>query len=383
MIYILYFALFYLIGTSAVLLRNLLELKALKDVPNKKASSTPLVSICIPARNEEEVIERCITSVLKQNYTQFEVLVLDDNSTDKTSEILSELAGIVANLTHIKGASKPIDWLGKPWACHQLSEVANGEILVFIDADVWLEPDVISNTVSVLEAKDAITVWPQQKMEGFWENMIIPLVYFALYTLLPAKYVERPPRWMPKSLQRVFNSKFVAACGQFFAFTSSAYRKIDGHHSVKTQVVEDIVLAKNIKSNGLSLQMLHGVDSVFCRMYTSHSEIWSGFKKNFLAGFGNLFEFIFMGVLHFLVFLVPIYSLLIGILKSDLFLVSLSVGVITLIFIQRFILSYLFKWNFGYVFLHPLSVLWFQILAIISVFNKLFGIKTSWKGREV
>ncbi|GAB5408976.1 MAG: hydroxychlorobactene glucosyltransferase CruC [Balneolaceae bacterium] len=383
MIYILYFALFYLIATSAVLIRNSYEFKALKDVEIRKEDPSPLVSICIPARNEENVIERCVTSALKQDYENFEVLVLDDASTDSTTEILSQLSGIIANLKHIKGASKPDKWLGKPWACYQLSEAAKGDILVFIDADVWLEPEVIQNTVSILKKKDALTVWPQQRLETFWENMIIPLVYFALFTLLPAKYVERPPRWMPSFFQSIFDTKFVAACGQFFAFTKSAYLHIKGHNSVKDQVVEDMELAKNLKSNGLKLQMMHGVDSVYCRMYTSHSEIWNGFKKNFLAGFGNTYEFGFMGVLHFFVFLIPVFSLGIGFLKSDSILILLSVTTIIFIIIQRAFLSFLFKWNFSFAFLHIISVVWFQILGIVSVFNKLLGIKSNWKGREV
>lgn len=383
MIYILYFVLCYLIATSAVLIRNRYEFKGLNDIKASAKNPLPFVSICIPARNEESVIERCVTSALKQDYPNFEVLVLDDNSTDNTTQILSQLAGIIANLKHLKGTSKPINWLGKPWACHQLSKEAKGEILVFIDADVWLEPNTLINTISNIQNKDAITVWPQQKLGSFWENMTVPLVYFALFTLLPAKYVERPPRWMPKFLHSTFNTKFVAACGQFFAFKRSSYEIINGHEAVKDQVVEDMELAKNLKSNGLKLQMLHGLNSVYCRMYTSHRDIWTGFMKNFLAGFGNIFEFIFMGIVHFLVFIFPIFTITVGILNDQDQLLILSIIVYTIIFIQRTHLSIRFKWNLYFGILHPFSVMWFQILGIISVINKIFGIKSTWKGREV
>lgn len=383
MIYILFFSLLFFLATTVVLVRNVYEFKALNDVKINKLLQQPFVSICIPARNEEGVIERCVTSALKQDYPNFEVLVLDDHSIDKTTKILSELSGIIANLKYLKGALKPDDWLGKPWACHQLSEAAEGDILVFIDADVWLEPNTIMETVSVLQKKDAVTVWPQQKLETFWENMIVPLVYFALFTLLPAKYVERPPRWMPAFLHSTFNTKFVAACGQYFAFNKSSYQKINGHISVKNQVVEDMELAKRLKSNNLKLQMMHGINSVYCRMYTSHSEIWNGFKKNFLAGFGNPFEFIFMGIVHFFVFLFPVYTLFLGLMNEHIPLIILSALSLILVIVQRIALSFLFNWNFWYAFLHLFSVLWFQVLGIISVFNKLFGIKSSWKGREV
>ena len=212
--------------TSFILVRNLIDFKALKRTNVPKTSDKPKVSICIPARNEADVIERCVTSALKQNYPNFEVLVLDDQSTDGTSEILSKLSGIINNLIHIEGKPKPSDWLGKPWACHQLSLEAKGEILIYIDADVWLEEDVIVKAVSELSTFDAITVWPEQHFETFWEKQVIPLIYFALFTLLPAKYVERAPKWLPASLRSKFAPLFAAACGQFIAFNKSVYDKI-------------------------------------------------------------------------------------------------------------------------------------------------------------
>tara|TARA_R110000868_G_scaffold304437_21_gene565395 strand:- start:25632 stop:26783 length:1152 start_codon:yes stop_codon:yes gene_type:complete len=383
MIYFLYFALLYLFITSAVLIRNWFEFKGLIDTSPSTDTIQPFVSICIPARNEETVIERCVTSALKQDYPNFEVLVLDDNSTDKTTEILSQLSGIIANLKHLKGAPKPDDWLGKPWACHQLSEAAKGKVLVFIDADVWLDPETLIKTVAILKEQDAVTIWPQQKLETFWENTIVPLVYFALFTLLPSKYVERSPRWMPSLFDSFFRPRFVSACGQFFAFNKSTYQTIDGHRSVKDRVVEDVELAKNLKSHNFKLQMFHGINSVYCRMYSSHSQIWNGFKKNFLAGFGNIFEFVFMGIVHFFVFLFPLYTLIQSLISQQIQLIILSVITILIVYFQRIALSIRFKWNIWFTFLHPISVLWFQILALVSLKNKLIGIKNSWKGREV
>ena len=383
MIYLLYFALTFLIATTLVLIRNLFEFKGLKDQEPVSESNVPFVSICIPARNEEAVIQRCVTSALKQDYPTFEVLVLDDNSTDRTTEILEELSGIITNLEHIKGEPKPEGWLGKPWACHQLSKKAGGQILLFIDADVWLEPDVLAKTVSCMKVKDAITVWPQQYLGSFWENMIVPMFNYALYTLLPAIYVERPPRWMPTFLIPELSDKFIAGCGQFLAFRRSAYDEIGGHTSVKSEVVEDMELARNIKTSGFLFQMFNGVESVYCRMYTSHSEVWNGFKKNFLAGFTNPFEFIAMGILHLLVFILPIVTLGYGLFEQELLITLLSAVILLLVVIQRIALSLLFKYNLFYSFLHPVSVLWFQILGIVSLFNKAFGIKSLWKGREV
>ncbi|RNC85402.1 MAG: glycosyltransferase [Balneola sp.] len=383
MIYILYFALAYLIITSIVLIRNLFEFKSLVSIDSKNSSSEALVSICIPARNEEEVIEKCITSVLKQDYPSFEVLVLDDNSTDQTSSIISGIASFVSNLTHIRGNPKPDDWLGKPWACHQLSEAANGDILIFIDADVWLEKEAVSKAVHALQEKDVVTVWPQQRLGSFWENMIVPLVYFTLYTLLPAIYVEQNPKWMPSFMAERLNKKFAAACGQFIAFHKRSYQEIGGHEVVKKEVVEDVELARLIKRKELSLQMFDGIDTVYCKMYSSHKEIWNGFKKNFLAGFGNFFEFFFMWAIHTVVFIVPWITLCYAILSGANSILILSSIVIASQYLQRTILNYKYGWSFITGFLHPLSVLWFHALAVVLIVDKLSGRKAIWKGREV
>lgn len=383
MIYFLYFAILFLIATSVVLVRNYFEFEGLSDLGYDEKPNSPFVSICIPARNEEAVIDRCVKSALKQDYENFEVLVLDDNSTDGTTEILEQFSSIIANLKHLKGAPKPNDWLGKPWACHQLSQQAKGDILVFIDADVWLEPNAIPNTVKSLESSNAITVWPQQKLVSFWEQMIVPLIYFALLTLLPTKYVERTPRWLPGPFKSTLDPKFVAGCGQFFAFNRDIYDSIQGHEGVRMKVVEDMELARTLKKDSFKLKMYHGLDSVKCRMYTNHADIWSGFQKNFLAGFGNLFEFIFMGIVHLIVFLFPVYTLIIGLLTNNTFLTGLSVTALLLVILQRLLLNITFKWSIWTAFLHPFSVFWYQVLGLSCILKKAFGIKTNWKGRKV
>ena len=382
MLFILFAALLFMILTTVALIRNRFEFTSIAAVAEDTISNKK-VSICIPARNEEANIGRCVESVLSQNYQQIEVLVLDDQSEDATPEILNELANTDDRLKVLSGSTKPKDWLGKPWACHQLSNAATGDILVFIDADVWIEPETITNAVIALSNSDSVTIWPQQILHSFWENLIVPTVYFSLLTLLPAVYVRRSPRWMPRFLRPILNPKFVAACGQFIAFNKSTYQQIGGHHRVKSEVVEDMELARAIKNAGLSINMFHGKNAVYCRMYASYSEIWSGFQKNFLAGFGNVFEFIFMGVLHFLFFLMPIYTLINGWMNSNNVSMLLSAIIIILYTIQRLILNRWFGWKLYPAFLHPLAVLWFQGLGISCLYNKVFSRNTSWKGRPV
>lgn len=378
----LYIAAVYLAFTLFAFGRNWFEFRSLSDQPvfSPDDDKYPLVSICIPARNEEAIIERCVTSALKQDYMNFEVLVLDDNSIDGTTQILEKLSGIINNLHYIKGKPKPENWLGKPWVCHQLSKHAGGEYLVFIDADVWLEEQAINKAISVLQHSATITVWPKQHLKTFWEKMIIPMIYYGLYSLLPAKYVEKDPRWIPQSLRAKMAPKFAAACGQFIAFNRSAYDKIGGHTSVKAEIVEDVKLSRTIKRHGLSITMYDGLDTVNCRMYNSHTEIFEGLRKNFFAGFSkNVPLFLLMAALHFIVFVAPFLFLIVGDAQIQIF-AGILIGVF---YLQRWLLDLRFGWNPFISLFQPITILWFEVLGIRCLWDHFTGRKTNWKGREV
>lgn len=369
----------YLLYTVVVFVRNLFEFRSLIDT-SETTDDQSLVSICIPARNEEYVIERCVKSALDQNYNNFEVLVLDDNSTDNTPDILANLSKQYSSLKILEGYSKPGDWLGKPWACHQLSEQAMGDVLIFIDADVWLERTAIARSVNALKDSDAITVWPKQEIQTFWEKLIIPMIYYGLYSLLPAKYVEENPKWVPAPFRKRIGVQFAAACGQFIGFNRYAYDRIGGHSSVKNQVVEDVELAKVIKRQDLKITMYDGLNTVNCRMYRSHHEIFEGLRKNFFVGFGrNTILFLFMSVMQFIVYIAPVFILFFGDTHQRIY----AAAILGTILLQRWILDLRFKWNPVMSFLQPLTILWFEVLGIRCLWDHYTGKKAQWKGREV
>lgn len=390
MIYLLYIATGYLVITSVILLRNRLHFSALSSPKESRyLADAPRISICIPARNEERNIQKCITSALDQDYPNLEVLVLDDHSTDNTGEILSSIKGNHPRrnrLTLLQGNPKPDDWLGKPWACQQLGEAAEGDILVFADADTWFERQTAARVVRTMgrDVVDMLTVWPRQQLGSFWEKMLIPLVYYALLSLLPVQYVYRKPRWMPTFLKKKFAPLFAAACGQFMAFKKKVYDKIGGHQSVKSEVLDDVKLAKRIKSAGFTMRMYYGSKAVACRMYRSEEEIRGGFRKNFLAGFGyNLPVFILTGLLHVIVFLVPAIILPISVTMGNTMLLIWSAMPVALMLIHRFLMARWFGWQARYGLLHPVSVLWFQWLSLIVISDYLNDRDVQWKGREL
>lgn len=385
---ILYIALGYLLVTTVILLANRTHFKKLQEVPPHFFDrQAPRVGICIPARNEEQTIERCVRSVLAQKYPNFHLWVLNDQSTDRTGAILSTLQETFADrMTVIEGRPKPASWLGKPWACHQLAAASDGEILLFLDADVWLTPGAVARTVRTMarDVLDFLTVWPDQKLGTFWEKNVIPLIYFALLTLLPVAFVRRLPGWIPSFIGRRVAPLFAAACGQFMAFKRKAYERTGGHESVKHTIVEDVQLAQNIKKAGGSMNMYHGGGVAGCRMYHSRQELREGLRKNFLAGFGyRLSFFIGMALLHLITFLLPVVALPFFIWNGQILLSALCILCISLMFLQRLIINRWFGWNPFYALLHPLGVTWFQLLGIRVIRDYLTDTPASWKGRKL
>jgi chlorobactene glucosyltransferase len=385
---LLYIALGYLLATTGILLLNKRDFKPLQPTPRHYFhEQAPEVSICIPARNEANSIERCVRSAVDQQYPNHQVYVLDDGSTDGTSEILSGLSQTLnGKLTVLSGQPKPDHWLGKSWACHQLSEQATGEILIFIDADTWLEPEATAKTVRTMgrDVLDFATLWPEQKFGTFWEKTVIPLVYHALLTLLPSRYVYRAPKLLPSFLKKKTAPLFAAACGQFMAFKRKAYKAIGGHKSVKNHIVEDVELAKNIKRGDFKMRMYHGANTVSCRMYSSGKDLWEGFRKNFLAGFGhNAFLFIGMSLLHIIAFILPLLALPFLLVFGAAKLVLFCLAAIFLMLFQRFIIDRWFGWKLRYGILHPLGVGWFQALGIQVLIDYFQGKSAKWKQRNI
>lgn len=378
------FSCFYLVATSLILIRNRFDLTPL---PEGSPDSQAFISILIPARNEEGHIEQCVRSACRQNYDNFEVIVLDDESDDRTPEILgglqNEFKGI---LRVINGREKPSGWLGKPWACKQLGDASAGEILVFIDADVTIKAATLAGVATAFDEYrlDMLTVWPRQVLKTFWEQTLIPLVYYTLTTLLPAIYVYRQPRWMPRLAAHKTRKLFAAACGQFLAFRKDPYERIGTHEFVKNNIVEDVGLAKAALENRLTLRMFEGGDLISCRMYTSEREIRNGFRKNFFAGFGYSYPlFILAAAVHLIVFIAPFILLPASLPAGQPVWLFLSTAAVAMILLHRLILSVWFRWNPLYSMLHPLGVLWFQMLAAATMVDKLTGKKNIWKQRAV
>ena len=237
------------------------------------------ISILIPARNEEETIEACVRAALRQTHPVAQVIVYDDGSTDRTSEIVDQLAHQEDRLTRIDGRQTPLGqgWIGKPHACHQLARHAQGDLLLFVDADTFLTPQGCARIASMVRDLDAdvVTAVPRQRTASSAERLILPLLHLT-YT-----------SWFPLILTYLSDDeRFLAANGQILAVRRETYDAIGGFESVKGEVVDDMAFCGLAKRSGARVVFADGFAIATCRMYGSAREVIEGFSKNIYEGLG-------------------------------------------------------------------------------------------------
>ncbi len=245
-------------------------------------AQAPPVSVVVPARNEERSIERCVRSLLAQTAPDFEVIVVDDDSTDGTRAILDRLAREDARLRLVAGGPLPAGWIGKPWALHQGALLARGAYLLFTDADSVHAPFSVTSALAFVQAQhvDAVSTVTHQELGTPAERAILPSI-LGLVFLSQGTFAQVND---PAQLQRAL------ANGQYIFISRRAYDGLGGHAALRNEIVEDIELARRFKADGrFRLLFAAGEELASVRMYHSLSEIWDGFSKNVYYGpRGNL-----------------------------------------------------------------------------------------------
>jgi chlorobactene glucosyltransferase len=254
----------------------------LADYPPQRAG--PLVSVIIPARNEGVNIERCVRSILATAYRPFEVIVVDDRSSDATADIVERLARsseAEGRVRLVRGEELPEGWFGKPWAIVQGYRVARGDLLLFTDADTWHHAELLPRTVTVLTAErvDLVSVLARQEMVTFWERLVQPHVLVALASRVG-------------DLRRVNRTRVAwdaIASGAYILTTRWAYDTVGTHESVRHSVAEDVALAQTYVRHHRDIFLTHAAQFMSVRMYRSLGEIIEGWSKNLALGVPLMF----------------------------------------------------------------------------------------------
>ena len=334
----------------------------------------PLISVLIPARNEEHNIRRCLVSLMKQDYKNLEILVLNDNSTDNTAGVVSELARKDKRIKLYHGKPLEKGWLGKSFACYQVSKFAKGKYFVFTDADTLHFPNSIGCSVACLlrYKVDALSVFAKQIMVTIHERMMVPSGNYMIFWFLPMVLIRKAK-----------SALFCTAIGQFMLFKKEVYEKIGGHKSVKSRILEDVIISKQVKKCGYKFMIFDGRHSLYCRLYHNFKEVVKGYSKILFAAFGfNTYMMLTAILFISALFILPFVMLPISILFDwALIHVNLLTIQIIMIFIARLIFTFRYRSKVIDAFLHPLAFIYLISIAINSIFQIRSGAGVYWKGR--
>jgi glycosyltransferase involved in cell wall biosynthesis len=334
----------------------------------------PLVSVLIPARNEQPGIGECLQHVLACACPQLEVMVMDDASTDGTYAICSSIAERDRRLTVLKGRELPMGWNGKQRACWQLALAARGQWLLFIDADVRLSVDAIPRLVCAARQSqvDLMSGFPKQITSTWSEKLLIPLMHFILLGYLPIARMRASP-----------GVEFAAGCGQLFFARRSAYMTCEGHKAISNSRHDGLKLPRVFRKQRYKTDIFDASDIATCRMYRSAREVVTGLLKNATEGIANprtiaVFTLLLAGAA-----VMPLLSLGVATWQGcnawiigELFVAS------CISYLPRIDATRRFGQSWLGAILHPLGVLIFLILQWIAFVAHLCGVRVSWRGRS-
>ena len=360
-----YLALFTILFLAARLVVTTINYFDRPQLPVSKAKHENFISILVPARNEAENLPKLFESLEKQTFSNYELLILNDVSADGTFFIAQQYSKNNSKCKVFNSAALPPGWLGKNWACHQLSLHANAEFLFFLDADVIVKNNFFESVLTEMKNKkiSLLSVFPHQEMETWGEKMVVPLMNFILLTLIRLKWVYTLPY-----------SSLSAANGQCMVFEKNIYRHFAFHSQARAAITEDIEIMKLVKKQKLKVAVYLGNKLINCRMYKSFNNAVDGFSKNFISGFGNVF---------FAFFYVASISLFYFSFFGHGLILIFSVVSIFIILLIRIMVSAMSGQNiFLNILLHPLQILTMVTVFMQSVYLKISG-KNQWKGRKI
>ncbi len=370
-------------------------IKSLKGVPKLLFLKSyenivfPKVSVILPARNEQKYIEKCLDSLLKQDYSNYEIVAINDSSSDRTGEIIQKYSTKNSKIIFINAEAKPEGWTGKNWACYQGYIKSTGQLFLFTDADTTHSSSTISLAVNNLLAKelDALTAIPQILANDFWTKITLPI----LWTLSISRYSALKANDPKTNVGYFF--------GSFFIITKKTYEAVGTHKAVKEEIVEDGALGRKVKEQGFKLRVVHGEDHIQAVWARSSSTLWHGLRRLMVPLYKR--EKIKASLMVVATFLLLIYSLIvlpfsitmaldekdvtltINNYSLDLILLFLTIMSILLLIITNILqLKYTIFQNSLYSLSFPLAGSFVFIAFLSSIINSGKKDVINWRGRR-
>jgi chlorobactene glucosyltransferase len=301
--------------------------------------------------------------------------VLDDQSSDGTLAILQELNSGQPRLKVLEGKKPPENRSGKNWACSQLANQAQGDLLFFTDADTIHQPQSLRAIVAAFEGEkaDFLTGFPRQQVLTWGERLLVPFFPWASLSFMPL--------WLAYRLRMPALS---VAVGQLMVFRREAYQQIGGHEALGTEIVDDLVLARKAKAAGLRWRVLNVSDLISCRMYHGGREAVDGFTKNLFAAFDfRLLVFLFVYLWLITLFWVPLIALVSSFFGQASSVQAAQLAVCIFLSLLLWLIPYLEIGVPAYLgLLYPLTILTVEVVAFKSLLFSLTG-RLTWKNRSL
>jgi hypothetical protein len=354
----------------------LANLRLYTPPPPVSSDTLPHISILIPARNEESTIAACVQAALASTYVRAEVVVMDDSSTDRTSATVESLLGKTQTGTTLsleRAPSLPSGWNGKQHACWHLACRANGDIFLFLDADVLLAPDCAARMAAFLDRSGSALVsgFPRQVTVTWLEQLLLPLIHFVLLGFLPLFQARDTT-----------NPGYAAGCGQFLMVRREAYFKSGGHAAICASMHDGIKLPRLLRQHGFRTDLADITLLATCRMYTSAGQVWNGLAKNATEGMASPAAILPVTIFLALGQIAPFLLLRLALTHRLAPLTTLcTIGAIVLAWLPRVLAIRRFRQPWISALVHPLGVLLLLVLQWHALLRSLAGAQVTWKSR--